>query len=300
MKLLIVSDARMATDPNVPGHGLGQMVYTVAKGLADCGHTVTLLAFAGSKFDAGKLVMATDEREFLQHDMTQYDAVMDNSHAHVTSAIKGLPAIQVSHDRESQPTTNAVYPSNFHRAFHGGRGKVVHNGVHVPVQPEKRASTPYFAYLSTFYPPKGALLAYEAARLAGVRIVFAGTTPPAPPPGAEYLGPLWGVDKMNFLAGATALVFPPANEAGPMTVLEAQAVGCPVIVSAYGGAHENMDDGVTGYTAKDTLGFVEAIKNIGAIDRAACIQWVRENRSAEKMIDGYEKLLAEVSAGETW
>lgn len=303
MELAILSDARLPTSPDFPGHGLGKMVYAVAKGLADCGHTITLLAGVGSKFDAGNLVTAANETEFLRHNLSKYDAVMDNTHQKVTTAIQGLPVIQVSHDRESRPTVNAVFASKAHRDWHGYNeldGRVIYNGVAIPAPIETTPSKPYYGYLSMFHSPKGPLMAAEAARLAGVRLVMAGLTPPAPPPGVEYVGPLMDADKLKFFAGATALLFPASTEAGPMTILEAQSVGCPVIVSAYGAARENMDDGMTGYTAHDTLEMVDAIKNISAIDRETCRRWIRENRSAPRMVDEYEKLLAEVSGGERW
>jgi glycosyltransferase involved in cell wall biosynthesis len=143
-------------------------------------------------------------------------------------------------------------------------------------------------------------MAMEAARLAGVKLVMAGRTPPAPPPGSHYVGPLWGQDKLNFLAGAKALLFPSAIEAGPVTPLEAQSVGCPVIVSAFGGSKENMQDGLTGHACRDTLGMAEAIAAIDKIDRAECVKWVDEYRSAWKMVDNYEVLLGEVAKGARW
>jgi glycosyltransferase involved in cell wall biosynthesis len=303
MRLAVLSDTRLPSNPQTAGHGLGHIMHAIAEGLKDCGHETVFYAGVGSAF-SGKLLTAVDEREFAAMDFSGYDAILDGGHFHTLARMQpGLPVLNLSHDREREPGRNAVFPSKAHRAHHGYNerdGIVIYNGVTVPPTPEKRASSPYFAYLSMFHTPKQPLLAMEAARLAGVRLVMAGPTPPAPPPGAEYVGPLTGQDKINFLAGATALVFPSAIEAGPLTPLEAQAVGTPVIVSAYGGARENMNDGVTGFTARDTVGFAAAIGSIGKIDRAACKQWIVENRSVGKMVDEYEKLLAAVSAGMSW
>lgn len=303
MKIAVLSDTRLPTSPNYSGHGLGQIVHTVAKGLAERGHHVTLFAAPRSEFAFGSLVTANDEKTFLRHDLTAFEAIIDNTHQHVTGAIAGLPTIQVSHDREHTPLVNAVFPTRFHRDWHGkneNNARVIHNGVNIPAPLPKRAKTPYTAYLSTFYAPKQPLMAMEAARLAGVKLHMAGTTPPAPPPGASYLGPLAGVDKLQFLSDATCLLFPASTEAGSVTVLEAQAVGCPVIVSAFGGASENMAKDVTGFVVQDIDGMAEAIGHIHKIDREACRQWIADNRSEAQMVEAYAALVRQVAAGERW
>lgn len=304
MKLAILSDFRMPTSATFPGHGLGQIMLAIAEGLLQRGHGVDLYAAPGSEF-SGHLVTLQDEKDALGINFGGYDAVLDGGHFHELNKLHpDGPIINLSHDREAAPGANAVFPTMAHRSYHGyneQNGKVIYNGVRSQAMPVSFGERePYFAYLSTFYPPKGALMAMEAARLAGVKLFVAGPTPPAPPPGSNYVGPLSGTDKLEFLAGAKALLFPSAIEAGPVTVLEAQSVGCPVIVSWFGGAKENMDDGVTGYTCRDTVGMAEAIAAIDAIDRFKCREWVNENRGAARMVDQYEKLLADVAKGVRW
>jgi glycosyltransferase involved in cell wall biosynthesis len=311
-KFAVLSDTRLPTARNYFGHGLGQIMLAIAEGLLAKGHEVQLFAGRGSEF-AGVLYTRDEERDFLHVDFSGFDAVLDGGHFHELSKLHpDAPIINLSHDREAPPGKNAVFPSAAHRHYHGyteQNGKVVYNGVSIPHPPALCAPSPsngegekdpYFAYLSTFYPPKGATMAMEAARLAGVKLRMAGTTPPAPPPGSNYIGPLWGEDKLNFLAGAKALLFPSGIEAGPITPLEAQSVGCPVIVSWYGGAKENMEDGVTGYCCRDTVGMAEAIRTIDQINRTKCREWVSENRSASRMVDEYEKLLGDVAKGAQW
>jgi glycosyltransferase involved in cell wall biosynthesis len=303
VKIAVLSDTRLPTARTYAGHGLGKVMIALAEGLRDCGHSVTLYAHPDSVFD-GQLVTRTDEREFADMVFSQYDAIIDGGHFHLLAQKQPqLPVINLSHDRENPPGRNAVFPSKAHRDWHGyneRNGRVIYNGVDVPAKIDATPGKPYFAYLSMMHQPKAPLMAFEAARLAGVRLVLAGPTPPAPPPGCEYVGPLMGDDKLKFLAGATALLFPAATEAGPLTPLEAQSVGCPVIVSAYGAASENMADGVTGYVVRDTLEMADAISKIDAIQRADCVKWVRDNRSTEQMIDAYDKLLAGVSVGIRW
>lgn len=301
MKVCVLSDARLPTNPAFPGHGLGAIVHAVATGLAAKGHDVTLFGAAGSVFECGKLITATNEVDFLEHDLSQYECVMDNTHSKITSGKRAIKAIRVSHDREHDPGTNAVFPTIAHRDWFGSNGRIIYNGVKLPDMNRynpHRVSGLYIAWLGAFHPQKQPIAALEAARLAGVKLLMAGTTPPAPPPGARYIGPLWGQEKLDFLYYADALIYPGTVEAGTVTVLEAQSVGTPVIVSEMGGAHENMLPDKTGLTGRDIEDFARAIQSIGKIDHAACRQWIADCRNEQAMIDQYEALLVRVAGGE--
>lgn len=303
MKIACLSDTRLPTHPAFPGHGLGQMVYMVASGLAARGHEVTLFAGLGSAFEAGDLITAQDERAF---DPSGFDVVLDSTHGKIMQRQTGQAVVSWSHDRESPAGRCAVYPSEAHKRWHrhnlgaAASGRVIHNGVIIPDEPVGAGDGDYYAYLSMFHAPKGPIMAQEAARLAGVKVVFAGPTPPAPPPGARYIGPLIDEDKRAFLGRAKALLFPASTEAGPVTILEAQAMGCPVLVSAYGAAKENMADGLTGWVCEDTLDMANHIASLGNMDRAAIRQWVADNRSATQMVWQFERALYDAAAGEVW
>lgn len=306
MKIACLSDTRLPTHPAFPGHGLGQMVHLVASGLAARGHEITLCAAPGSSFDAGELVTAGDEREF---DPQGFDVVLDSTHGKIMQQRlhdNGQAVVSWSHDREAPAGRCAVYPSAAHKSWHqhslgaAASGRVIYNGVAIPDDPVGAGDGDYYAYLSMFHAPKGPLMAFEAARLAGVKIVFAGPTPPAPPPGAKYIGPVIDEDKRAFLGKAKALLFPASTEAGPVTILEAQAMGCPVLVSAFGAAKENMAAGLTGYACDDTLDMADHIDEVSKMDRAAIRAWVLANRGSERMVDQFERSLYDAAAGEVW
>lgn len=314
MKIHILSDARLETSAKVPYHGLGKIVLTVANGLAERGHEITLHAAPGSEFTRGKLVTDSDERRFMVTPFPsviprgEFDVVIDNTHQHTLQyhpAFKDAPMMNVSHDRESTPGRNAVFPSAAHRKWHMYReenAKIIYNGVEVPDTLQNAPSASYVAFMSMFHAPKAPLMAAEVARLAGVKLVMAGPTSPriTPPPHAQYIGPLAGADKDYFLANAKALLFLAGTEAGPVTPLEAQALGCPVIVLDHGASQENMQDGLTGFVVRDTLEAVEAVGKIDTIDRAACREWVKANRSIDRMVSAYEQAVIDVVKGGTW
>lgn len=302
MKIAVLSDTRLPTTYGFAGHGLGKQVLAAADGLAAKGHDVTLFAGAGSEFQHGALVIEADEKAFIPL-LTTFDCVLDSTHQHhAQHQWQQLAIVNWSHDREGRPGRCAVFPSEAHREWYGYKpdnARVIYNAIALPALPD---STPdgYFAYLSMMHTPKGPLMAREAARLAGVKLVMAGPTPPTMPPGAEYIGPMFGEDKFEFLARATALLFCSGIEAGPITPLEAQAVNCPVIGLDYGATKENVLPNKTGLIVQDTLGMVEAIGKVSALRRQDCREWLEECRPLEGMVNQLEAALMDVVAGKGW
>lgn len=109
-------------------------------------------------------------------------------------------------------------------------------------------------YLGRFTVEKGAVLAAEAARRAGMPALFVGEGPAeaairAANPDAEVRG--WvPADQVGALIAAEARVLlAPSQwpETGPLTVYEAMATGVPVIGSTMSGAAEKIADGETGF-----------------------------------------------------
>lgn len=304
MNIAVLSDTRLPTNAAYPGHGLGQQALLAATELAARGHDVTLYAGPGSAFDAGRLIIDSDERNFRP---TSYDVVLDSSHTHRWQHMADAPVVNWSHDRESNPGKCAIYPSKYHRDWHvknsgaPSTGRIIYNGVNIPDIPVKRAKRPYVAFMAHLYKAKAPLMAYNAARMAGQRVVFAGDSITGHLyPDMEYIGVVAGINKHEFLAGADALIYSGGMEPGTLAVLEAQALGTPVIVSAYGGVSENMAPGKTGVTVRDTLDLVAAFEQVRSIDRAACREWVQTHRSVTRMIDGIEQALKDAVAGEVW
>jgi glycosyltransferase involved in cell wall biosynthesis len=85
--------------------------------------------------------------------------------------------------------------------------------------------------------------------------------------GVEYLGPLPHQQCMQQLARARALVIPSVGfEGSPMTIIEAMALGKPVVASAIGGIAEMVSDGQSGllFEAGSAPALTNAIRSANA------------------------------------
>ena len=109
-----------------------------------------------------------------------------------------------------------------------------------------------FLFVGRISPEKGPFLFAEAAVNAGVVPVFVGDGPAAAAlrarhPEARLLGWKQPEEVRALMRSARALVFPSLwYEGQPLSVLEAKAMGTPVIVSDACAAREEIDDGTSG------------------------------------------------------
>ncbi|WP_159731903.1 glycosyltransferase family 4 protein [Methylosinus sp. Ce-a6] len=109
-----------------------------------------------------------------------------------------------------------------------------------------------FIFVGRLSPEKGAFLFAEAAARAGVTPVFIGDGPIAEElrarfPQARFLGWLPPPQVRAQMRAARALVFPSLwYEGQPLTVMEAKAMGTPVVVSDVCAGREEVADGETG------------------------------------------------------
>ena len=120
------------------------------------------------------------------------------------------------------------------------------------IGPKANPASGDFLFVGRLSPEKGAFLFADAARKAGVAPTFIGDGPVAGElaaryPEAKLLGWKSPAEVKGFMRDARALVFPSLwFEGQPLTVLEAKAMGTPVIVSDGCAGREEITDGVSG------------------------------------------------------
>lgn len=185
---------------------------------------------------------------------------------------------------------------------------VVPNGVDVPHAIE-RSDAGWFLVATRLSPEKRIDIALEAARLAGARIVVAGDGPCAAElmsrfPEVEFLGRVSSDEVKSLLVRCrAAVVTSVVPENAPMAVLEAMAVGTPVIAPALGGIPELIGDGVGGVLTPpgDPEVVAAAIRvfsddpvlasRLGEAGRCRALSEFNSQRHVERILDSYRRTI---------
>ncbi len=214
-----------------------------------------------------------------------------------------------------------VAPSRFYKAKLVEWGWPEEKIVHIPNFASTEKLEPfedegdYFAYVGRLSPEKGIATLIRAAAKAGQKLVIAGTGPEeqalkalAARTGGEvrFAGYVSG-DKLHRLIGeARALVLPSEwYENAPISILEAYALGVPVIGAEIGGIPEMILPGETGLVARsaDADDLARAIAALAAMTPAARRalgragrDWAGREFSPEAYRDRTLQLYAELGA----
>src|SRR5207244_3732140 len=171
---------------------------------------------------------------------------------------------------------------------------VLHNGIVMSqYRPPGKKRGDYFAWLGRFVPEKGPHLAIEAARQANVPLILAGTMdrylkasisyfqeqikPQVNDEQIMYIGPVNMKQKVRLLSRARAFLNPIEwEEPFGMVMIEAMALGCPVISFDRGAASEIVIQGETGFLVQNVAEMVQHIPRIDEINRDALHTYVEQ------------------------
>lgn len=181
---------------------------------------------------------------------------------------------------------------------------VIHHGVDVDGLPPGRGDGGYVAFLGRMHPNKGVDRAIHVARAAGKRLLIAAkmwepvevryfeeVVQPLLGDDVVYIGQVGGAAKHDLLAGAEALLNPIRwPEPFGLVMIEALAVGTPVLAFREGAAPEIVDHGATGFLCDDEADMAARLAGIASIDRQACRRAARERFSTERMVEDHLRL----------
>jgi glycosyltransferase involved in cell wall biosynthesis len=184
---------------------------------------------------------------------------------------------------------------------------VVHHGLDEARFTFRAEPDDYVCYLGRFMSGKGPLLAIRAARELGVRLLLAGpandyyhrrVAPLVDGHGVEYVGTVAGAGRDALLGGARALLYPLRDpEPFGLVLAEAMLCGTPVAAIAVGAVPEIVDEGITGRSARDAAGYVDAVRAALLLDRGMVRARAAARFSARRMAMQYAELYARVVAG---
>jgi glycosyltransferase involved in cell wall biosynthesis len=159
----------------------------------------------------------------------------------------------------------------------------------------------YLAFLGRLTAEKGPETAIEIARAADMPLHIAAKVPRGerryfkerlePLIDGERIRLIGEVDqrrKQDFLAHAAALVFPiDWPEPFGLVMIEAMACGTPVIAFRRGSVPEVVENGVTGFIVDSNAEAVEAIKQLGKLDRRQVRTAFEQRFTARRMAEDY-------------
>jgi glycosyltransferase involved in cell wall biosynthesis len=329
----------------VPPRGYGAVethLGSLADGLVERGHSVTLFASGDSITKARlravcrrslneDLELNTYEQEAyrllrlvdVRRESHSFDAIA--SHTRLTLAFLGdgdTPLLHTVHGRLTPdnvrvlrcfPAVPLIAVSNAQRAtapqikYKG----TIYPGVDLRLLPfrARPASPPYLAFLGRLTHSKGAHVAIEVARRAGIPVKLAGRVKPQDRPyfedrirpeldgrSVEFLGELGPAGRSELLGGAVATLFPSLlPEPFGLVLAESLACGTPAIALA-GGAEREILTPTSGVIAQSVLDMVTAVANVATLDRRACRKRVEHCFAAPRMVDDYEAALRDVVA----
>ena len=333
LKVAILGAISWPTPP--PGYGpWEQVAYNIARGLVARGVDVTLFATANSS-SPGKLAavvpVGLNEDPALNgevcgelHVASCFARARDFDLIHNNFDWKPLlyalatshpPLITTVHGFSSPPTLGAYYagaPRSFYCSISDADRDpglsylaTTYNGIDPAEWTFRDATGDYLLFFARFHPEKGAHLAIEIAKRAGVRLKLAGiphdetyfrelVEPHIDGDAVQFLGHVKGKARDELVGGALALVHMTTRpERFGLTLIEAMACGTPVLGARMGSIPEIVVDGVTGFLCDDVPDAVAKVSRLAALSRRACRAHVESTFSLERMVDRYIGAYAE-------
>lgn len=167
---------------------------------------------------------------------------------------------------------------------------------------------PYLAFLGRLSPEKGPHLAIAIAKQTGWRLKLAGKIDPVDQnffetelkphidgKQIEYLGEANHEQKSIVMGGAVATLFPVTwREPFGLVMTESMACGTPVIAMSIGSTPEVIAHGKTGFLCHTVDECAAAVAKVASLDRQTCRDYVAEQFSVRKMVDGYEAVYRQI------
>ncbi len=323
MHILCISTSAIITPNrgNEEGFAYGGMereLSWLVKGLRELGQEVTVLCKTGSTIE-GPAFYGDSEPEFVEAirpTMGDYDVIIDLSHDKLVSRTwPGQPQINTYQVMAIQWDHNPVFISKAQRTFLKREdAPVIYYGQdqsEYPLTTGPRDN--YFLYLGSLIQEKRVHWVASLSERTNIPAIIAG-----PKWQPEYWPTLdeiaeWpmvtvrdevgGQEKLELLQKAKALVHPIGDknwvEAGAIVVLEALAVGTPVIATSNGCIPEYIHENINGFICQSVDEMEMATTRVNLLSPQRCRLSVA-HFTYQRMAKEYLALAQEVVDGRAW
>jgi glycosyltransferase involved in cell wall biosynthesis len=191
--------------------------------------------------------------------------------------------------------------------------RTVYNGINpddYPFQAQPQVP-PYLAFVGRMSPEKGPHHAIKIAKQTGWPLKMAGKVdvvdrkffeqeiaPQIDGKQIEYLGEVDHAMKAALLGNAAVTLFPITwHEPFGLVMIESMCTGTPVVGIRLGSVPEVIAHGKSGFICQSVEEIASSIPAALELNRQVCRDHVLKNFSVTQMVDGYEAVYGEVTAG---
>jgi glycosyltransferase involved in cell wall biosynthesis len=275
--------------------GTQRMVVYLARGLAEAGHRVTLVAGEGSEVPEATLApvdLASARRpefDIRPHLPAGLDILLACVPLRRPPEVPWIRRLAGNWKPGTRGAANTMYVSRNHAQRYGGTA-FVYNGLDPSDFTFQREKGDYDFFLGRLHSAKGYRWAIEGARRTNRRLVLAGGWRPSLRRSIRYVGQVGGARRAALLAGAQCLWMPALwDEPFGNTLTEALASGTPVLGTHRGSLPEVVsgDVGALGDSVDELVALREGVSRI---DPAACRARVERHFTNHVMAAEYVRM----------
>lgn len=203
------------------------------------------------------------------------------------------------------PTACHIFESYAWRHYHAGKdGRqgnhyewVIPNYFEINDWEPKTTPGDYIAFLGRIDACKGLDTIYELAHYVDKKIVLCGqgNYKKWAHPNIEYRGPISGTERSDFLRNAFCTLMP-TNFIEPFggSGVEGLLCGTPLLATDYGAFTETVQHGINGFRCKTLREWLEAIDQVGQLNRDLIAKQARATYSLEACGRKYDKAFQQI------
>jgi glycosyltransferase involved in cell wall biosynthesis len=276
--------------------GTQRAIVNLARGLAELGHRVSLLAGAGSRVPEATLIPLDLEAarsptfDIAPHLPDGLDVLAAFAPIRIPPSVPWIRRLAGNWKPGAIAPPNTLFVSADHARRHGGRC-YVHNGVDPREYRFEPGKADYDLFLGRLHRVKGYHWAIEGAKRARRRLIVAGGWRPTLSRWVRYAGRVSGERRMDLLTRARCLWLPALwDEPCANVLLEAMMTGTPILGTHRGCLPEIVtpDVGALGDSVDQLVALVPRVERI---DPAACRARAECHFSHLAMAEGYVRVL---------